>query len=149
MAESSTGDGADAGVGEPRAFAGRYELHELLGRGGMASVHRATDLGTGRAVALKQLIRPANDEQRASLEYSFEREFHTLSQLSHPRVIAVYDFGVTNEGVNYYTMELLDGGDLRERAPLPWQEACRLLFDVCSSLALLHSFAARAMEARS
>ena len=36
-------------------------------------------------------------------------------------------------------MELLDGGDLRERAPLPWREACALLCDVCSSLALLHS----------
>jgi hypothetical protein len=36
-------------------------------------------------------------------------------------------------------MELLDGGDLRDRAPLPWREVCRLLFGVCSSLALLHS----------
>ncbi len=120
-------------------FAERYELHELLGRGGMASVYRATDLSSGRVVALKQLIAPERDEQRAAVELWFEREFHTLSQLSHPRVIAVYDYGITPEGVSYYTMELLDGGDLRERAPLPWREACRLSFDVCSSLALLHS----------
>ena len=132
-----------ANGGEPASgapdFAGRYQLQGLLGRGGMASVHRALDRATGRIVALKQLLQPAGDERRATHERLFEREFHTLSQLSHPCVIAVYDFGVTNEGVNYYTMELLDGGDLLERAPLPWQEACRLLFDVCSSLALLHS----------
>jgi hypothetical protein len=36
-------------------------------------------------------------------------------------------------------MEVLDGGDLRERAPLPWRDACRLIYDVCSSLALLHA----------
>ena len=46
----------------------------------------------------------------------FEREFHALAQLSHPRVIEVYDYGVDETGP-YYTMELLDGGDLRARAP--------------------------------
>jgi hypothetical protein len=120
-------------------FAERFELHEVLGRGGMAVVYRATDLGSGRVLALKQLAKEDRDEQRAHLELLFEREFHTLSQLSHPRVIEVYDYGVTPDGVCYYTMELLDGGPLRERVPLPWREACRLIFDVCSSLALLHS----------
>jgi hypothetical protein len=123
----------------PRPFADRYELNEQLGRGGMACVYRAIDLSSGRAIALKQLIRPEHDGQRAHLEQLFEHEFHTLAQLSHPRVIAAYDFGITADGVHYYTMELLDGGDLRERAPVPWREACRLVFDVCSSLALLHS----------
>ncbi|HKP59290.1 MAG TPA: protein kinase [Polyangiales bacterium] len=120
-------------------FAERFELHEVLGRGGMAVVYRATDLGSGRTVALKQLLGEERDEQRGHVEMLFEREFHTLSQLSHPCVIEVYDYGVTPEGVCYYTMELLDGGPLRARVPLPWREACRLIFDVCSSLALLHS----------
>lgn len=120
-------------------FAGRYQLLELLGRGGMAGVHRALDCATGRTVALKQLFQPDSAERRAQHQRLFEREFHTLSQLSHPSVIAVYDFGVTSEGVPFYTMELLDGGDLLERAPVPWQQACRLMFEVCSSLALMHS----------
>jgi serine/threonine protein kinase len=120
-------------------FAERFALHELLGKGGMAVVHRATDLGSGQTVALKQLIPPERDEQRGHVELLFEREFHTLSQLRHPHVIEVYDYGVTREGICYYTMEPLDGGALRDRAPLPWREACRLLFDVCSSLALFHS----------
>jgi hypothetical protein len=128
-----------APAGSPALFADRYELHELLGRGGMAAVYRAVDRSTGRTLALKQLTPPRRREKRASHQALFEREFHTLAQLSHPRVIAVYDYGVTGDGLPYYTMELLDGGDLRERAPLPWREACALLFDVCSSLALLHS----------
>jgi hypothetical protein len=124
---------------KPARFAGRYELHEQLGRGGMATVFRATDLATRQEVALKLLIRLDADEQRANSELLFEREFHTLAQLRHPRVIAVYDYGVTPDGVSYYTMELLDGGDLRDRAPMPWRDAARLTFEVCSSLALLHS----------
>jgi hypothetical protein len=123
----------------PNRFAGRYELHEQLGRGGMATVFRATDVASSQQVALKQLIRWDADEQRANSELLFEREFHTLSELRHPRVIAVYDYGVTPDGASYYTMELLDGGDLRERAPMPWREAARVTFEVCSSLALLHS----------
>jgi hypothetical protein len=117
----------------------RYELHELLGRGGMACVYRATERSSGRQVALKQLTVPVRAPEYASVAALFEREFHTLAQLSHPRVIAVYDYGLSADGSPYYTMELLDGGDLRDRAPLPWREVCSLLFDVCSSLALLHS----------
>src|SRR5262249_42135781 len=52
--------------------------------------------------------------------------------------IEVYDYGV-DDGNAYYTMELLDGKDLRERSPMPWRQACALFIDVCSSLALLHS----------
>ena len=43
----------------------------------------------------------------------FEREYHTLAQLAHPRIIEVYDYGIDDAGP-YYTMELLDGGDLRD-----------------------------------
>ncbi|HKP61056.1 MAG TPA: protein kinase [Polyangiales bacterium] len=120
-------------------LADRYEIHELLGRGGMASVYRATDRALGRQVALKQLTMDPTAPERSSAAALFEREFHTLAQLRHPHVIAVYDYGVGTDDSPFYTMELLDGGDLRERAPLGWRDACRLVFDVCSALALLHS----------
>jgi hypothetical protein len=68
----------------------------------------------------------------------FEREFDTLSQLVHPHIIEVYDYHRDAHGP-YYTMELLDGGDLRERSPRPWREACHLLCDICSAISLLHS----------
>jgi Protein kinase domain/AAA ATPase domain len=124
-------------MSEPTRIAERYHVHELLGRGGMASVYRVTDSLNGRQFALKQLL-AARAAQSESVVALFEREFHTLRELSHPRVITVYDYGVAADGP-YYTMELLDGGDLLARAPVPWRELCGLLFDVCSSLALLHS----------
>jgi len=62
----------------------------------------------------------------------------SLSQLAHPRIIEVYDYGLERRSP-YYTMELLDGEDLRERGKLPWREACALLRDVASSLAIIHS----------
>jgi hypothetical protein len=108
-----------------------------LGRGGMAQVYRVLDEVRGQELALKQL-RPPADSKRQAVTALFEAEFHMLAQLSHPRVIEVYDYGLTENGP-FYTMELLDGGDLSERAPLPWRQACLLIYDVCSSLALLHS----------
>ncbi|HET8933435.1 MAG TPA: serine/threonine-protein kinase [Polyangiales bacterium] len=66
------------------------------------------------------------------------REYHALSELRHPRIIEVYDYGV-DAGVPYYTMELLDGEDLAKVSPLPYRDACRYLRDVASSLALLHA----------
>lgn len=123
----------------PQLIAQRYEVKQTLGFGGMARVYRVIDVLSGRALALKQLSFPAERDERASVEALFEREFHTLTQLTHPRVIAVYDYGVDAATGPYYTMELLDGGDLRDRVPLPWRDACTLFFDVCSSLALLHS----------
>jgi len=117
----------------------RYELHELIGRGGMACVYRATDHTLSRQVALKQLTLEKDAPHAESVTALFEREYQVLIQLSHPHVIEAYDFGVLPDASPFYTMELLDGGDLRDRSPVPWAEACRLAFDVCSALALLHS----------
>jgi hypothetical protein len=116
--------------------AGRYKLTQCLARGGMGEVFAAFDQSTGRAVALKRLL-PAALRQRAIVVH-FMREYHALSELRHPRIIEVYDYGVDHD-VPYYTMELLDGRDLRDLSPLPFREACLYLRDVASSLALLHA----------
>ncbi|HKU39389.1 MAG TPA: protein kinase [Polyangiales bacterium] len=116
---------------------GRFLVEDALGRGGMASVYRVRDVKTGEKLALKRSW--ARDSQRALRRRALlEREFHTLAQLSHPRIIEVYDYGVDEDGP-YFTMELLDGADLDRAGPLPWQEACALLRDIASSLAILHS----------
>ena len=117
---------------------GRYSLLEELGKGGAAVVYRATDSATRRDVALKQLLVGPSDRHYRATVSLFDREFQTLAQLSHPSIIEVYDFGIDDAGA-YYTMELLDGGDLRERAPLDWVAASAVAYDICSSLALLHS----------
>ena len=98
----------------------------------MGVVYRAFDESTGRTFALKQL-RSAAGRAGAAL---FRREYHTLVLLKHPRIIDVHDYGVDPDGP-YYTMELLDGDDLRAVAPLDYRSACRHLRDVASSLALL------------
>jgi hypothetical protein len=116
----------------------RYELAEQLGRGGMAVVYRAVDASKGVTVALKRAVLHKDPAHARELRALFEREFHTLAQLKHPSVIAVYDFGVDPSGP-YYTMELLEGGDLTDASPLPYRRACALLMQISSSLALLHA----------
>ncbi len=119
-------------------IANRYRVEKDLGEGGMGVVHRVLDTSTGRQLALKQLKLRDSARNQREIEELFEREFHTLSHLSHPRVVEVYDYSRDDTGP-YYTMELLDGGDLNELSPLPWATACALLCDVCSALSLLHS----------
>jgi serine/threonine protein kinase len=101
----------------------------VLGRGVNASVYRVEDLVTGRALALKLMAAVADNPRSARLTEYFEREYHSLMQLAHPRVMQAYDYGVT-EGRPYYTLELLDGGDLRELAPLPWQKVCGIAYEI-------------------
>lgn len=128
--------GQAVSVQVPEIIAERYRVENLLGRGGMAAVFQVHDLAKQRVVALKRLVH--QDLHDTHVTRLFEREFHTLSQLVHPRIIEVYDYH-TDELGPFYTMELLSGGDLRQRAPISWRDACRLLCDVCSALALLHS----------
>jgi hypothetical protein len=122
----------------PSSIGGRYEVVDQLGRGGSATVYHVREISSGRDLALKRLRHDLNAARVPALTKHLEREFYALAQLRHPRVIEVHDYGVS-EGLAYYTMELLDGGDLRMSAPLPWRRACELIYDVASSLALLHS----------
>ncbi|MDD9944326.1 MAG: AAA family ATPase [Myxococcales bacterium] len=116
----------------------RYDVQEAVGQGGVAVVYRVVERASGKELALK-CMRAFKDPVRArhALEF-FEREYHALSQLTHPRVVEVYDYEVGPGGA-FYTMEYLGGGDLEGAAPIPYQEACALLRDVCSALCLVHS----------
>jgi hypothetical protein len=119
-------------------IAERYQVQSTLGRGGMATVYEVVELATGQRLALKRMRKlkdPAKHQRNLEL---FSREFHALSQLSHPRIVQAFDFGIDARGP-YYTMELLDGGDLQRLAPLPWRTACAIARELCSALSLLHS----------
>ncbi|HKP57487.1 MAG TPA: hypothetical protein VJV78_12235, partial [Polyangiales bacterium] len=109
----------------PERIGQHYRVLELLGRGGSAVVYRVCDLGDQREYALKQLLLSGAERDRAR-SAQFEREFYLLAQLSHPSVIEVYDFGHDVVGP-FYTMELLEGGDLSARAPLDYRAACELM----------------------
>ena len=119
-------------------IAKRYRVERELGRGGMAVVLEVVDTLTGERMALKRMV-PAEQSMRDELERLFETEYYSLAQLAHPRVVQVFDYDHEADGQPYYTMELLDGGDLRSLAPLPAPQVCTLLADIASALSLLHS----------
>ncbi|HZN55688.1 MAG TPA: sigma 54-interacting transcriptional regulator [Candidatus Polarisedimenticolaceae bacterium] len=94
--------------------AGRYTLLEEIGRGGMGVVHRAREDGRAAPIALKVL---STREYSESALRHFEQEFRTLTELSHPNLTEVYDFGRAPLGpggrvVPYFTMELVEGESL-------------------------------------
>jgi tRNA A-37 threonylcarbamoyl transferase component Bud32/tetratricopeptide (TPR) repeat protein len=129
---------SDASEAAPRAAAStRYLIEAEIARGGMGIVFRARDRVSGRVLALK---RPLGDGAASLPRHAelLEREFRTLVALKHPRVIEVYDYGFDGAGP-FYTMELLDGDDLKAQSPLPWQKVCTILRDIASCLALLHA----------
>src|SRR5688572_26301428 len=119
---------------QPEVIAERYEVESSLGEGGMGKVVQVRDLRSGRRLALKRMHEKAGSTARLW----FEREYFALSELAHPRIIEVYDYGIDGDGA-YYTMELLDGADLRERKNLTVEEVCAVLCDIACSLAILHS----------
>lgn len=93
--------------------AGRYRLISPIGRGGMGEVWRATDEVLGRAVAVKLLL---GDHADASSTARFRLEAQTAARLSHPHLVAVFDFGSWEDRF-YLVMELVEGrslGDLLE-----------------------------------
>jgi serine/threonine protein kinase len=73
---------------------GRYRVEQRLGRGGAASVYRALELASGRALAIKRLS--AGSSPR--LSSLFELEYHTLAGLKHPNIVQVYDYGTDEHG---------------------------------------------------
>lgn len=116
----------------------RYHVVRKLGAGGMATVYEVLDRSTSKKLALKRLNADADQKRHRRILELFEREFYTLSQIAHPRVVEAYDYGIDDQGP-YYTMELLQGRELQSLAPLGYADACRIGCDICSALSLLHS----------
>ncbi|MGN6300151.1 MAG: Stk1 family PASTA domain-containing Ser/Thr kinase, partial [Angustibacter sp.] len=129
----------------PRLLGGRYEIGDLLGRGGMAEVHLGRDTRLGRPVAIKML---RSDLARdPSFQARFRREAQSAAGLNHPAIVAVYDSGEEPavEGgvpVPYIVMEYVEGRTLRELVgpgrPMPWREALTVMSGVLAALAYSH-----------
>ena len=126
---------------------GSYRLGELLGRGGMGEVYKATHRMLARPAAIK-LIRTemlgAVDEEAAKLAITrFRREAEAAANLRSSHTVELYDFGVTEDGTLYLVMEFLDGMDLetlvRETGPLPAGRVIHILRQVCDSLEEAHA----------
>ncbi|MFF0724998.1 Stk1 family PASTA domain-containing Ser/Thr kinase [Streptomyces sp. NPDC004134] len=100
---------------EPRRLGGRYELGQVLGRGGMAEVYLAHDTRLGRTVAVKTLR--ADMARDPSFQARFRREAQSAASLNHPAIVAVYDTGedyIDSVSIPYIVMEYVDGSTLRE-----------------------------------
>jgi serine/threonine-protein kinase len=121
---------------------GSYHLEELLGRGGMGEVWRASHRLLARSSAVK-LIRPDSlGAGGADVLKRFEREAQATAALRSPHTVEIYDFGTTEGGTFYYVMELLEGYDsetlINAFGPLAPHRAIHLLRQVCKSLAEAH-----------
>ncbi len=125
-------------VGE--LLAGRYELEELSGSGGMSRVYRARDRQLGRLVAIKILHERFSDDP----EYveRFRREARAAARLSHPNIVTVIDRGEA-DGSQYIVFEHVEGEDLKQlvarTGPLPARRVLDLGIDVARALAFAHA----------
>ncbi|MCW2622812.1 MAG: pknB [Frankiales bacterium] len=127
----------------PQVLGDRYEIGGVLGRGGMAEVHRGRDLRLGREVAVKVL---RSDLARdPSFQVRFRREAQASASLNHPAIVAVYDTGEDRTATGatpYIVMEYVEGETLRDvlrrEGPLPPERAMRLSADICGALDFSH-----------
>lgn len=122
-----------------RLLAGRYELIEKIGEGGMAIVYKGKDRLLNRYVAIK-ILRPeyVKDEKFIT---NFIRESQAAAGLTHPNIVGVYDVG--HEGnIHYIVMELIEGKALsdiiKERGKLDYKDAINITKQVASALSLAH-----------
>ncbi|MFR9724780.1 serine/threonine-protein kinase [Streptomyces sp. MS19] len=132
----------------PRLLAGRYELTEPLGKGGMGEVWsgRDTALG-GRRIAVKlldaeRLADGSGHGDAESLRHRFLRECRATARVDHPGLVVVHDAG--QDGAELFlVMQLVDGSDLAdhlaEHDPYPWPWAVAVLAQLCSALAAVHA----------
>ena len=123
---------------------GSYRLVARLGAGGMGEVWRAEHRLLARQAAIK-LIRAEvmqNPDSAREVRERFRREAQVLASMKSRHTIEIYDYGVTEAGVFYFVMELLDGLDLESLVvrfgPLPAARVIQLLAQACASLAEAH-----------
>jgi serine/threonine protein kinase len=117
---------------------GRYELIELLGRGGMGEVWKAFDTATQRVVAVKVL--PPQLAADPVFEQRFRREAYAAAGLNDPHVVPIHNFGEI-DGRLYVDMRLIDGQDLEHvltRGPLEPARAVKIIEQISSALNAAH-----------
>lgn len=122
-----------------RLLAGRYELIEKIGEGGMAVVYKGKDRLLNRYVAIK-ILRPEFTKDASFIE-SFRKESQAAAGLTHPNIVSVYDVG--KEGnLHFIVMELVEGKPLSqvitEKGRLDYKEAIDIAKQVASALSLAH-----------
>ncbi len=120
--------------------AGKYRIDELIGRGGMGAVFRATNLAIGKRVALKFLYQETALDRDAVAR--FQREAEAASAVENAHIVEIFDSGTTEDGRPFLVMELLRGEDLRQRlrreGRLSPADAVRIAAQVARALRRAH-----------
>ncbi len=119
---------------------GKYDVIEVLGRGGMGVVYRAVDKQIGREVAVKTLTQGvAGDKEMLA---RFYEEGRKTGRLNHPHIVTVYDLGEDN-GIPFIVMERVEGDPLDKiiarDLPLSMMDRLRIIEETCSALGYAHS----------
>lgn len=120
----------------------RYRICELMSQGGFGKVYRAEHVTIGRPLAVKVLTASAHALDDEDRRRRFLSEARATSQIRHPHIIDIIDFGHTADGLAFYAMELLSGEDLaqmlRREGPIPWERLGPMVVQICSALATAH-----------
>lgn len=118
---------------------GKYDVIEVLGRGGMGVVYRAIDKHLGREVAIKTLTQGVSGD--AEMLTRFYEEGRKTGRLKHPHIVTVYDLG-EEDGIPYIVMERVEGDPLdkviRSDHPLSMIDRLRITEEVCAALGYAH-----------
>jgi serine/threonine-protein kinase len=118
----------------------RYKILSVLGKGGMGMVYVAEQAMVGRKVALKVLRREMSQDETAVKRFFAEAK--AMAALKNPHTIVLHDFGVTDDGLLYYTMELLDGRPLsaivKHDGAMDYRRAAGLILQALDSLEEAH-----------
>jgi len=119
----------------------QYRIERLLGRGGMGAVYQGRQVALDRVVAIKIL---SNDLEAADASFAerFKNEARTMAKLAHPSIVAVHDFGETENGLLYIVMEFIEGTDVARmisgQGRLHSEHAMAITAHVCDALAYAH-----------
>ena len=119
---------------------GRYSVQKQVGMGGMGTVFRGTQLSLGRPVAIKVLR--VSDGFDYAFEDRFRREAKAMALLSHPNIVAIYDYGHLGSEFLYFVMEFVDGMDMGEiirQGRMTPELALQLVPQICVALEYAHS----------
>ncbi|HNC45502.1 MAG TPA: protein kinase, partial [Acidobacteriota bacterium] len=120
---------------------GKYRLDSKIGEGGFGAVFRGTHLGLNRPIAIK-VFKPSHGNDSADAVERFRREGVSASRLNHPNAVRVLDFGISEQGIAYLVMELLQGHSLyhemRLHRVLSPTRTADILVPICSALAEAH-----------
>ena len=121
-----------------RTLGGKYQIKQLVGRGGMATVYRGYQADVERDVAVKVL--PTNPALGDEFAERFRLEARTIARLQHPHILPLYDYGV-EDGILYLVTAYIGGGTLSDRiarGPLPLNEVGTLLRQIAPALDYAH-----------